>query len=144
MRYNAGSEVYTQGLCQALADRHEVHVFTRQENAFLPEYSMQRAAYPLMFDPVALMQQQAERDTRALVKAATEQPRQEPRLELPSGRPRKVLTPEIAAMVKDDFNAGFTKSAIVRKYRRYCRFSRTYLSDIINDGRLDQMAKTPT
>ena len=47
-------------------------------------------------------------------------------------------------MVKDDFNAGFTKSAIVWKYRRYCRFSRTYLSDIINDGRLDQMAKTPT
>ena len=97
-----------------------------------------------MFDPVALMQQQAERDTRALVKAATELPRQESRLELPSGRPRKVLTPEIAAMVKDDFNAGFTKSAIVRKYWRYCRFSRTYLSDIINDSRLDQMAKTPT
>lgn len=39
-RYNAGSEVYTQGLCQALAARHEVHVFTRQENAFLPEYAM--------------------------------------------------------------------------------------------------------
>ena len=46
MRYNAGSEVYTQGLCQALADRHEVHVFTRQENAFLPEYSMQRETDP--------------------------------------------------------------------------------------------------
>ena len=42
MRYNAGSEVYTQGLCQALADRHEVHVFTRQENAFLPEYVVHR------------------------------------------------------------------------------------------------------
>ena len=42
MRYNAGSEVYTQGLAQALALRHEVHVFTRQENAFLPEYSTQR------------------------------------------------------------------------------------------------------
>ena len=34
MRYNAGSEVYTQGLAQALAERHEVHVFTRQENGF--------------------------------------------------------------------------------------------------------------
>ena len=44
MRYNAGSEVYTQGLCQALADRNEVHVFTRQENAFLPEYAIQREA----------------------------------------------------------------------------------------------------
>ena len=40
MRYNAGSEVYSQGLCQALAARHDVHVFTRQENAFLPEYAV--------------------------------------------------------------------------------------------------------
>ena len=47
MRYNAGSEVYTQGLCQALADRNEVHVFTRQENAFLPEYAMQRETDPV-------------------------------------------------------------------------------------------------
>ncbi len=34
MRYNAGSEVYTQTLAQALAERHEVHVFTREEDAF--------------------------------------------------------------------------------------------------------------
>jgi glycosyltransferase involved in cell wall biosynthesis/MoaA/NifB/PqqE/SkfB family radical SAM enzyme len=40
MRYNAGSEVYTQTLCHALADRHEVHVFTRQEDPFLPEYAV--------------------------------------------------------------------------------------------------------
>ena len=46
MRYNAGSEVYTQGLAQALAERHEVHVFTRQENAFLPEYSMTEETDP--------------------------------------------------------------------------------------------------
>ena len=46
MRYNAGSEVYTQGLAQALAERHEVHVFTRQENAFLPEYCVQRETDP--------------------------------------------------------------------------------------------------
>ena len=44
MRYNAGSEVYTQGLAQVLAERHEVHVFTRQENSFLPEYITQREA----------------------------------------------------------------------------------------------------
>jgi len=37
MRYNAGSEVYTQTLCQALADRHEIHVFTREEDAFAPD-----------------------------------------------------------------------------------------------------------
>ena len=41
-RYNAGSEVYTQGLAEALAERHEVHIFTRQENAFLPEYAVRR------------------------------------------------------------------------------------------------------
>ena len=46
MRYNAGSEVYTQGLAQALADRHEVHVFTRQENAFFPEYALQQETDP--------------------------------------------------------------------------------------------------
>ena len=28
MRYNAGSEVYMQGLAQTLAKRHEVHGFT--------------------------------------------------------------------------------------------------------------------
>ncbi len=46
MRYNAGSEVYTQGLSHALAERHEVHVFTRQENAFLPEYAMREEPDP--------------------------------------------------------------------------------------------------
>ena len=46
MRYNAGSEVYTQGLAKALAERNEVHVYTRQENAFLPEYALQREADP--------------------------------------------------------------------------------------------------
>ena len=30
MRYNAGSEVDTQTLCRALAQRHDVHVFTRE------------------------------------------------------------------------------------------------------------------
>lgn len=34
MRYNAGSEVYTQGPAQAQAERHEVHVFARHENTF--------------------------------------------------------------------------------------------------------------
>ena len=40
MRYNAGSEVYTQALAQALADHHEVHVFSRQQNKFLPDYTL--------------------------------------------------------------------------------------------------------
>lgn len=40
MRYNAGSEVYTQTLCRGLAGRHEVHVFTREEDSFAPDYRM--------------------------------------------------------------------------------------------------------
>jgi glycosyltransferase involved in cell wall biosynthesis/MoaA/NifB/PqqE/SkfB family radical SAM enzyme len=46
MRYNAGSEVYTQTLSQALAQRHEVHVFTREENPFAPDYALRRDADP--------------------------------------------------------------------------------------------------
>ena len=42
MRYNAGSEVYTQTLCHGLAERHEVHVFTRQEDDFRPDYHLSR------------------------------------------------------------------------------------------------------
>ncbi len=40
MRYNAGSEVYTQALAQAQAERHEVRVFTRQEDPYRPDYAM--------------------------------------------------------------------------------------------------------
>ena len=40
MRYNAGSEVYTQTLCHGLADHHEVHVFTREEDAFAPDFRL--------------------------------------------------------------------------------------------------------
>lgn len=47
MRYNAGSEVYTQSLAHALAGTHEVHVFTRQENSFLPEYALVHERDPL-------------------------------------------------------------------------------------------------
>lgn len=38
MRYNAGSEVYSQTLCHGLAERHDVHVFTREEDAFAPDF----------------------------------------------------------------------------------------------------------
>jgi glycosyltransferase involved in cell wall biosynthesis/MoaA/NifB/PqqE/SkfB family radical SAM enzyme len=40
MRYNAGSEVYTQALAQGLSDRHEVRVFTRGEDPYRPDYAM--------------------------------------------------------------------------------------------------------
>jgi glycosyltransferase involved in cell wall biosynthesis len=42
MRYNAGSEVYSQLLCHGLASEHEVHVFTREEDVFKPDYVMHR------------------------------------------------------------------------------------------------------
>jgi len=41
--YNAGSEVYSQSLCHALVARgHQVHVFTREENPFAPDYALRR------------------------------------------------------------------------------------------------------
>lgn len=43
MRYNAGSEVYSQTLCHGLAARgHEVHVFTREEDSFAEEFALRR------------------------------------------------------------------------------------------------------
>ena len=46
MRYNAGSEVYTQTLCQGLAERHEVHVFTREEDPFAPDFRVRAERDP--------------------------------------------------------------------------------------------------
>ena len=43
-RYNAGSEVYTQTLAQGLAERHEVQVFTREENPYAPDYAVREEA----------------------------------------------------------------------------------------------------
>ncbi len=40
--YSAGSEVYSQNLCHGLAENHEVHVFTREENTFEPDFSMRQ------------------------------------------------------------------------------------------------------
>lgn len=40
--YSAGSEVYSQNLCHGLADKHEVHVFTREENTFEPDFSLRQ------------------------------------------------------------------------------------------------------
>lgn len=40
MRFNAGSEVYTQTLARSLADKHDVCVFTRREDPGSPPYSV--------------------------------------------------------------------------------------------------------
>lgn len=37
-RYSAGSEVYSKLLVDELNNRHNIEVFTRQENSFLPDY----------------------------------------------------------------------------------------------------------
>ena len=43
MRYNAGSEVYSQTLCHGLVARgHEVHVFTREEDSFAEDFALRR------------------------------------------------------------------------------------------------------
>lgn len=48
-RYNAGSEVYSQILCHELAHQgHEVVVFTRQENAYQQEYSVEWECDPVL------------------------------------------------------------------------------------------------
>ncbi len=46
MRYNAGSEIYTQTLCRELAGRHEVHVFTREEDPFAPDFRLRQERDP--------------------------------------------------------------------------------------------------
>ncbi len=40
--YNAGSEVYSQSICNELSKNHEVHVFTREENPYLPDFSIRK------------------------------------------------------------------------------------------------------
>lgn len=46
-RYNAGSEVYSQTLCAELSRRHEVHVFTREENLFAADGIVREGCDPL-------------------------------------------------------------------------------------------------
>jgi glycosyltransferase involved in cell wall biosynthesis len=38
--YNAGSEVYSRNICEWLAKRHEVLVFTREENPFAADHTL--------------------------------------------------------------------------------------------------------
>jgi glycosyltransferase involved in cell wall biosynthesis len=45
--YNAGSEVYSQTLCHELAQRHQVEVFTRNENILTSDYEYDQTKDPL-------------------------------------------------------------------------------------------------
>lgn len=38
--YNAGSEVYSQSICNELAHFHQVHIFTREENPYANDFSL--------------------------------------------------------------------------------------------------------
>jgi glycosyltransferase involved in cell wall biosynthesis len=38
--YNAGSEVYSQSICTELSKTHKVSVFTREENAYSPDFAI--------------------------------------------------------------------------------------------------------
>ena len=40
--FNAGSEVYSQTLCNELSKENEVFVFTREENPYLPEFHLRK------------------------------------------------------------------------------------------------------
>lgn len=39
-RYNAGSEVYSQSICNELKKRHRVSIFTREENPYAADYRL--------------------------------------------------------------------------------------------------------
>ena len=40
MRYNAGSEVYSQSICNELSKTHHVSIFTREEDPFRPDFAI--------------------------------------------------------------------------------------------------------
>ncbi len=40
--YNAGSEVYSQSICNELAKHHKVSVFTREENPYSPDFAIRK------------------------------------------------------------------------------------------------------
>jgi len=40
--YNAGSEVYSQSICNEMAKQHEIIVFTREENIYEPDFSIRK------------------------------------------------------------------------------------------------------
>ncbi len=40
--YNAGSEVYSQSICNELAKKHELSIFTREANLYAPDHSIRQ------------------------------------------------------------------------------------------------------
>lgn len=42
LNYNAGSEVYSQSICEELSKQHKVSVFTREENPYSPDFAIRQ------------------------------------------------------------------------------------------------------
>jgi len=42
LNYNAGSEVYSQSICNELSKHHKVSVFTREENPYSPDFAIRK------------------------------------------------------------------------------------------------------
>ena len=42
LNYNAGSEVYSQSICNELSKHHKVSVFTREENLYSPDFAIRK------------------------------------------------------------------------------------------------------
>jgi hypothetical protein len=40
--YNAGSEVYSKSICEELSKNNQVFVFTREENPYLPDFTIRK------------------------------------------------------------------------------------------------------
>lgn len=40
--YNAGSEVYSQSVCNEFSKKHKVSVFTREENLYARDFSLRK------------------------------------------------------------------------------------------------------
>ena len=101
------------------------------------------AGFPLFMTPAAILKIRADRDREARVEAMVKYLEQVPCEEIPGGHPKIELPWEVAQLIQADLDIGHTKSAVHRKYGPICGFSRTFLIDVIADGRLREMAKKP-
>jgi glycosyltransferase involved in cell wall biosynthesis/MoaA/NifB/PqqE/SkfB family radical SAM enzyme len=50
LNYNAGSEVYSQSICNELSKHHKVSVFTREENPYRPDFEIRKQTENSNFD----------------------------------------------------------------------------------------------
>ena len=101
------------------------------------------AGFPLFMTPAAILKIRADRDREARVEVMVKYLEQAPCEEIPGGHPKIELPWEVAQLIQADLDIGHTKSAVHRKYGPICGFSRTFLIDVIADGRLREMAKKP-